>query len=290
MGTLRYGALLLAALLALPAPARAGDDFLDREAGVVSAYTYPYSDGGEPTDEVPEEGYDVFIDGDDIEPPAGEPEPFELWGPFELRRTAPFRQLGVAGPTYRNVNNREEIGFAWGYVNNMFPAVPFQMSLENSMVRQKHIPTGQTSFRGRTRLASNAQFWRRRSRWEATAVAATFFWQNQTASFNTIELGGAVSEVIGQRLTISGNLIWRRRYLQNGDILDAPVWSFGTSYNFGAGWRFGGFYELWNSVDRADDWGAFLSWQALPFMEIIADGGNNDFIRGRLVFSYALDR
>ncbi|MCI0637005.1 MAG: hypothetical protein L0206_24280, partial [Actinobacteria bacterium] len=75
-----------------------------------------------------------------------------------------------------------------------------------------------------------------------------------------------------------------------GPVLDGAVGVFGTSYNFGGGVRFGGFYELFNQVDRGDDWGMFLSYQFLPFAELIVDGGKFEFVRVRLLLSYVLER
>jgi hypothetical protein len=53
--------------------------------------------------------------------------------------------------------------------------------------------------------------------------------------------------------------------------------------------RFGGFYELYNQVDVSDDWGMFLSYQFLPWAEVIVDGGKFQFVRVRLLFSYPLE-
>jgi FAD dependent oxidoreductase len=104
-----------------------------------------------------------------------------------------------------------------------------------------------------------------------------------------LEAGVAITQVIGRRWSITGNGLWRRRFLVGGPTLDAGVAAFGTSYNFGAGVRFGGFYELYNQVDFSDDWGMFLTYQFLPWAEVIVDGGKFQFVRVRLLFSYPLE-
>ena len=171
----------------------------------------------------------------------------------------------------------------------MWAWLPFQASVEGTWVRFKDVHPDDRNHR-RVRVATNAQVWRRRSLWEATGVSWTGFFQNQNTTFRTWETGLAVTEMIGKRLSISGNGFWRRRYLVGGPVLDAGVASFGAAYNFGAGIRFGGFYELWNQVDRTPDWGMFLSYQFLPFAEFIVDGGNFQFVRARILFSAVVDR
>jgi hypothetical protein len=113
---------------------------------------------------------------------------------------------------------------------------------------------------------------------------------NQNSSFTTLENGLAVTQSIGRRLSISGNAFWRREYVSGGPVLDAPVGAFGASYNFGAGVRFGGFYELYNKVFFSDDWGMFLGYQFLPWAEAIVDGGKFQFVRARLLFTLPLER
>jgi hypothetical protein len=148
---------------------------------------------------------------------------------------------------------------------------------------------GETRNFRRVRLNADAEVWQRSSNFEGTAVALTAFFQNQNKTFNTVETGVAVTEAIGRRWSITGNAFWRRRYIVGGQVFDAPVGVFGTSYNFGAGVRFGGFYELYNQADFSDDWGMFLSYQFLPWAEFIVDGGKFQFVRARLLLTYPLE-
>ena len=275
--------LALAMVLAQLAPAHAAQDFLDRDGGVTSAYMYPYSDGGEESDTPETDPWEVFV-----EEKKPDESRWELPGPFSLLATSPVLQVLVAGPTFRNQKFRTEAGGAIAYVNSRW-AVPFQVSVETTWSRIKRVSFADRNFY-RIRIAGNAQVWRRSSRYEGTALALTGFFQNQNTTFRTWETGVALSQMIGQRLSITANGLWRRRYLVGGPVLDGAVGSFGTSYNFGAGVRFGGFYELYNQVDFSDDWGMFLSYQFLPFAEFIVDGGKNQFVRARLLISYALER
>jgi len=255
-------------LLARAMPAAAAADYLDRDGALTSAYVYGYSDGGE-------------------EYPGEEPGRWDLGGPFSLLAgTTPVQQL-VFGPTFRNVESRTEVGGAAGYVNSRW-AVPFQVSVETTWVRRKRQPSNDRNFR-RVRIAADAEVWHRSSHYEGTAVALTGFFENQNQSFRTWETGMAVTEVIGRRLSISANALWRRQYLVGGPVLDAAVGVFGVSYNLGAGVRFGGFYELYNQVLFSDDWGMFLAYRFLPWGEFIVDGGKFQFVRARLLLTYPLE-
>src|SRR5262245_27395507 len=249
--------------------ASAGQGFLERDGGVTSAYPYGYSDGGQ---ESPEE-------------PAGR---WELPGPFDLLARDPLVQAAVFGPTYRNQEARTEVGGAMAYVNSRW-AVPFQFSAEGTWVRLKRQPSNNRNFR-QFRLAGDAEVWQRSSQYEGTAVALTGFFENRNQTFSTLETGIAVTQVIGRRWSITGNAFWRRGWNVGGPTLDAPVGAFGASYNFGAGVRFGGFYELYNKVFFSDDWGMFLSYQFLPWAEAIVDGGKFQFVRVRLLFTIPLER
>lgn len=250
-------------------PAGAQEGFLQRDGGVTSAYPYGYSDGGQ---ESPEEQ-------------AGR---WELPGPFDLLPPDPIVQALVFGPTYRNQEARTEVGGAVAYVNSKW-AVPFQFSAEGTWVRLKRQPPDNRNFR-QFRLAGDAEVWQRSSHYEGTAVALTEFFENRNQNFSVFESGIAVTQVIGRRLSITGNAFWRREWVVGGPILDAPVGAFGTSYNFGAGVRFGGFYELYNKVFFSDDWGMFLSYQFLPWAEAIVDGGKFQFVRARLLFTLPVER
>jgi hypothetical protein len=261
--------LAMGIVLGAVAPAFAQEGFLQRDGGVTSAYPYGYSDGGQ-------------------ESPDEEPGRWELPGPFSLLSRDPLLQSLVIGPTYRNQEARTEVGGAVGYVKSRW-AVPFQLSAEGTWVRLKRQPPDNRNFR-QFRLAGDAEVWQRSSHWEGTAVALTGFFENRNQTFSTFETGIAVTQVIGRRLSITGNAFWRRGWNVGGPTLDAPVGVFGTSYNFGAGVRFGGFYELYNKVFFSDDWGMFLSYQFLPWAEAIVDGGKFEFVRFRLLFTLPLER
>src|SRR5262245_8848599 len=261
--------LAMGIVLGALAPAVAQEGFLQRDGGVTSAYPYGYSDGGE-------------------EYPGEEAGRWELPGPFSLLSPDPIVQRLVLGPTYRNQEARTEVGGAVAYVNSKW-AVPFQFSAEGTWVRLKRQPPDNRNFR-QFRLAGDAEVWQRSSQYEGTAVALTGFFENRNQTFSTFETGIAVTQVIGRRLSITGNAFWRRGWNVGGPTLDAPVGVFGTSYNFGAGVRFGGFYELYNKVFFSDDWGMFLSYQFLPWAEAIVDGGKFQFVRVRLLFTIPLER
>ena len=260
--------IVLVMLLVAAHPANAEKSFLERDGAATSAYMYGYSDGGD-------------------ESPYETPGRWELPGPFSLLPSQPTLQSLAFGPTFRNEETHTEVGGAAAYVNSRF-AVPFQFSVETTWVRRKREPSDNRNFR-RVRLAGDAEVWQRSSNWEGTAFALTGFFDNQNSSFSTFETGIAVTEAIGRRLSITGNAFWRRAWVVGGPILDAPVGVFGTSYNFGAGVRFGGFYEIYNKVFFSDDWGMFLSYQFLPWAEFIVDGGKFQFVRARLLLTYPLE-
>ena len=274
-------------LLTMPSASFAEGGFLDRD-NIQQAYPYPLSDGGETSDEpAPEDHWDVFLDEEKPEPEPAESR-FELPGPFPIKVSAPYRHLLSAGPSFRNQQSRTELGAGFAYSNNVFADHPFQISVEPTWVRRKHQPSSDRNFR-RVRTAASVQLWDRSSRYEGTSIAATGFFQNQNETFTETELGLAISQSIGRRLSISSNVFWRRDDPSGAPTVDAAVADFGASYNFGAGVRFGGFYELYNKVSKDDDWGLFASYQFLPFAEAIVDGGASQFVRARLVFSYNLD-
>jgi len=163
-----------------------------------------------------------------------------------------------AGPSSRNQESRTELGAGFAYSNNMFADHPFQVSVEPTWVRQKNQPTSDRNFR-RVRAAGSVQLWRRSSEYDGTAVAATAFYQNQSETFAETEVTLAISQMIGQRFSISSNVLWRTNQPNGAPTVNDAVADFGASYNFGAGVRFGGFYELDNQVPKSDDWGMFLS-------------------------------
>jgi hypothetical protein len=276
--------LVLVCVLAQVGTARAeGDYFLSRDQGE-SAEIYLDSDGGVESDEPQESPFDIWVEE--------EPQDlarFEMPGFWDIRETSPIRQALVVGPTFRNVENRTETGGAVGYINNN-RALPFQLSVETTWVRIKRADDTKRSFT-RIRVPFNAQLWRRSSRWESTAFAANTFFQRQTDTFTQTEVGGSLTETIGQRLSLTARLVWARRDFDGpAQERNAAVAVFSGAYNLGAGVRVGGFYELYNRTVREDDWGAFGAYQFLPFAEAILDGGKNEFVRFRLVFTAALQR
>src|SRR5262249_24238459 len=261
--------LALAIVLGWFARAIAQEGFLQRDGGVTSAYPYGYSDGGH-------------------QYPREEPAPCDLPGRVSRLSRDPIVQRLVLGPTYRNQEARTEVGGAVAYVNYRW-AVPFQFSAEGTWVRRKRQPPDNRNFR-QFRLAGDAEVWQRSSQFEGTAVALTGYFENRNQTFSTLDIGIAVTEAIGRRLSTSGIAFWRRGWTVGGPTFDAPVGAFGASYNFGAGVRFGGFYELYNKVFFSDDWGMFLSYQFLPWAEAIVDGGKFQFVRFRLLFTLPLER
>ena len=282
------GAALLAtaALLSWATAARAeADKFLARDGQVAPGEVYTDSDGAVPSDQPEADPWDVYVEEEKAPP---EKERFELPGPFSLLRTTPQVQTVIAGPTYRNQKFRTEVGAGIGYVNAKW-AVPFELSFEPTYRRNKNAPAGDRDF-ARFRTFGLAELWGRSSNWESTNVAATIFYDAQTSSFNELQVGASVSETIGRRLALSGNLVWGGTWPNGGDFVNAAVYSFGVSYNFGAGLRSGGFYEPHNNLFDDDDFGGFVSYQFLPFSEISVNAGKNQFVGVRLMFSYVLER
>lgn len=259
------------------------DYFLSRDGNVNPGSTYLESDGAIQSEAPVESPWETFVDE---EPP--EEEPFELPGLWEINRTAPAVQTLVAGPTFRNAQRRIEVGAGFGYVNSKW-RFPFELSVEPTWRRNKSAPSDNRHFR-RVRTFGLINLWNRRSKWESTSFAATTFWDNQAHSFNTLEVGGAVSETIGRRWSISADVRWGADWPNGGDVNHAVISTFGTSYNLGAGVRAGGFYEPHNQLFHDDDFGGFVSYQFLPFAEINVNAGKGQFVGVRLMMSYALER
>lgn len=282
---MRCVAVLLPLLLGLAAPALAENGvFLSRDE-TVPARTYRDSDAGELGDEPSTSNWDVFVE--ETTPP--EPERFELPGLFPLLQTTPALQTLVFGPTYRNQKNRTEIGAGLAYVNSRW-RFPFELSVEPTWRRNKRIPSDERNTFARVRTFGLVELWDRGSSWESTAFAVTGFWDWQEDSFDNLEFGGSLSQTFGRRLTISGNLAWGGDWPNGGDFNNALFGSVGASYNLGAGLRMGGFYEPDNNYTFEDDFGGFVSYQILPFMELAVNAGKNEFVRVQLMFSYALER
>jgi len=280
--------LLLAplALLAFAAVAHGeADQFLVRDGNVTPGSTYVESDGAVDSDQPETDPWEVFIDSDEA---PKEKERFELPGPFSLLQTTPQVQTAIAGPTYRNQKNRTEVGAGVGYVNSKW-AVPFELSFESTYRRNKRVAASDRDF-ARFRTFGLAELWGRSSSWESTSVASTIFYDAQTSSFNELQVGGSVSEVIGRRLALSGTLFWGGIWPNGGQFVNAAVYSFGLSYNLGAGVRTGGFYEPHNNLYDEDDFGGFISYQFLPFAEINVNAGKHEFVGVRLMLSYVLER
>lgn len=287
--TLRVrGAALLAAaaLLSWAVNAHAeADKFLVRDGQVAPGEVYTESDGAPPSLLPESDPWDVFVEE---EKAPAEKERYTLPGPFSLLQTTPQVQTAIAGPTYRNQKFRTEVGAGFGYVNSKW-AVPFELSFEPTYRRNKNAPANDRDF-ARFRTFGLADLWGRSSNWESTAVAGTVFYDAQTSSFNELNLGASVSEVIGRRLAFSGNVYWGGIWPNGGQFTNAAVYSFGVSYNFGAGLRSGGFYEPHNNLYDSDDFGGFISYQLLPFAELNVNAGKNQFVGVRLMMSYVLER
>ena len=280
----RGAALLVAAALLSRTPAAhaEADKFLVRDGQVAPGEVYTESDGAVPSTQPEQDPWDVFVEAPQ------EKERFELPGPFSLLQTTPQVQTAIAGPTYRNQKFRTEVGAGFGYVNSKW-AVPFELSFEPTYRRNKNAPANDRDF-ARFRTFGLADLWGRSSDWESTAVAGTVFYDAQTSSFNELNLGTSVSEVIGRRLAFSGNVYWGGIWPNGGQFTNAAVYSFGVSYNFGAGLRSGGFYEPHNNLYDSDDFGGFISYQLLPFAELNVNAGKNQFVGVRLMMSYVLER
>ena len=283
----RWAASLAAlVLLACAATAHAeADKFLLRDGQVSPGEVYIESDGAIRSDQPEADPWDVFVEEQKA---PQEKERFELPGPFSLLQTTPQVQTAIAGPTYRNQQFRTEVGAGIGYVNSKW-AVPFELSFEPTYRRNKNAPANERDF-ARFRTFGLADLWNRSSSWESTSFAGTVFYDAQTSSFNELQVGASVSEVIGRRLALSGNLVWGGAWPNGGEFVNAAVYSFGVSYNFGAGLRSGGFYEPHNNLFNDDDFGGFISYQLLPFAELNVNAGKNQFVGVRLMMSYVLER
>jgi hypothetical protein len=259
------------------------DQFLTRDGNVSPGTTYLDSDGAVPAKEPAPSPWDTFVEGE-----APPPERFELPGLWPIKQTAPELQTFVAGPTFRNQANRIEVGAGFAYINSMW-RFPFEFSVEPTWRRNKNVSSGERNF-SRVRTFGLVELWDRSSDWESTFVSGTIFYDTQSNSFDTLEVGGSVSEVIGRRLSLSANLVWAGDWPNGEKFNNAAIGSFGVSYNLGAGLRAGGFYEPHQNISDDDDWGGFVSYQFLPFAELNVNAGKNDFVLVRLMISYALER
>ena len=279
---MRRAALCTLVLLTLAAGARAEQDaYLTRDQ-TKPAETYLDSDGAVVGDEPAESPWDTWT---------GEAAPskaFEMPGIWPILQTAPELQTLVVGPTFRNQNNRIELGAGFGYINSRW-RFPFELSCEPTWRRNKNADPDNRYF-SRVRTFALVDLWGRRSAWESTSFAATAFYDTQNKSFDTIEFGGSVSQTIGRRLAISGNLVWGGEWANGAKFNNAAVGSIGASYNLGAGARFGSFYEPYNNLSHDNDFGGFVSYQLLPFAELAVNAGKHEFVSVRLMFSYALER
>ncbi len=259
------------------------DQYLTRDGNVSAGSVYTEADGVVDAAEPAESPWETFVDGE--EPPA---ERFELPGLWPIKQTSPELQTLVVGPTFRNQKNRIEVGAGFGYINSRW-RFPFELSVEPTWRRNKNAAAGERNF-SRVRTFGLVELWDRSSNWEATFVSGTVFWDTQSDSFDTLEVGAAVSQVIGRRLAISANLVWAGDWPRGAKFNNAAIGSFGASYNFGAGLRAGGFYEPHQNISGDDDWGGFASYQLLPFAELNVNAGKNEFVLVRLMISYALER
>lgn len=289
MRTLRAQTMALLATAALLSSATAvraeADKFLARDGQIAPGEVYTDSDGAVPSDEPEADPWDVYVEEE--KPPSAK-EGFVLPGPFSLLRTTPQVQTVIAGPTFRNQTDRTEVGVGIGYVNARW-AVPFELSFEPTYQRDKHVAPGERDF-ARFRTFGLAELWGRGSSWESTYVASTIFYDAQTGSFDELQVGAAVSQVIGRRLALSGNVFWGGNWPNGGKFVNAAGYSFGLSYNLGAGLRTGGFYEPRNNLSGEDDFGGYVAYQLLPFAELAVNVGKNEFVGVRLLFSYVLER
>lgn len=283
MRIIRFG-LVLVVLVATAAVTRAEQDYFISREHVVPGNTYLESDGGVLADEPADSSWETFVDAEDALPD----DRFELPGPFAIKRSAPELQTLVAGPSFRNQKNRIEVGAGFAYINSRWRH-PFEISVEPTWRRNKNVDSDDRHF-SRVRTFGLVGLWDRGSDWESTSFAATGFYDTQSDSFDNLEFGGAVSQTFGQRLTLSGNLLWGGEWPDGGSFNNALFGSFALSYNLGAGLRTGGFYEPDNNYTFDDDWGGFIAYQILPFAEFVVNAGKNDFVLVRLMFSYALER
>jgi hypothetical protein len=194
----------------------------------------------------------------------------------------------VFGPSFRNQKERIEAGAGLAYINARWRH-PFEISVEPTWRRDKNADSDDRHF-SRVRTFGLLGLWDRSSDWESTAFAATAFYDTQSESFDALEFGGSISQTFGQRLTLSGNLLWGGEWPDGGSFNNAMFGSFGVSYNLGGGLRTGGFYEPDNNYTHDDDWGGYVAYQVLPFAEFVVNAGKNEFVLTRLIFSYALER
>ena len=259
------------------------DQFLTRDGQTSPAQTYLDSDGALPATQPAASPWTTWEEGG--ESPPG----FELPGLWPIKRTSPELQTFVAGPTFRNQANRIEVGAGFGYINSVW-RFPFELSVEPTYRRNKNVPTGGDVNFSRVRTFGLVNLWNRSSDWESTSFSVTGFYDTQSDSFDTLEFGGAVTETIGRRWSISGNLNWGGEWATGAAFNTAAIGSVGTSYNFGAGVRGGGFYEPHNNLFHENDYGGFLSYQVLPFAELVVNAGTREFVSVRLMISYALQR
>ena len=275
-------ALVSFLILGLGAVASAEQDgFLNRDQ-TSPAETYLGSDGAVVGDQPAESAWDTWV-GD--APPS---KAFEMPGIWPILQTAPELQTFVAGPTFRNQKSRIEIGAGLGYINSKW-RFPFELSVEPTWRRNKNADPDNRTF-SRVRTFALVDLWGRSSDWESTSFAATAFYDTQNRSFDTLEFGGSVTQVIGRRLAISGNLVWGGEWANGAKFNNAAVGSFGASYNLGAGARFGGFFEPHNNLYHDNDFGGFVAYQLLPFAELAVNAGKHEFVMVRLMMSYALER
>jgi len=160
-------------------------------------------------------------------------------GLWPIKETAPELQTLVFGPTFRNQQDRIEVGAGFAYVNSKW-RFPFELSVEPTWRRNKRVESNERNFR-RVRTSGLVEAWSRSSSWESTAIALTAFYDTQNDSFNNLEFGGAVTQGIGRRLAVSGNLAWSGLWPEGAPFDNAAIGSFGASYTIGAGVRCGGF-------------------------------------------------
>ena len=276
--------VVLLVLLALVGSAYAeADQFLTRDGNVSAGSTYLDSDGAVESKRPELSPWETWVEGE-----APEKERFEIPGLWPIKQTAPEVQTLVAGPTFRNQANRIEVGAGFGYINSKW-RFPFEFSVEPTWRRNKNVASDERNF-ARVRTFGLVELWDRSSNWESTSCAATGFYDVQNDSFNNLEFGGSVTEVIGRRLAVTGNLVWSGLWPNGDSFENAAIGRFGVSYNLGAGVRTGGFFELYNTLFRENDYGGFISYQVLPFAELNVNAGKHDFVSVRLMISYALER
>lgn len=272
--------IVLLALLASVAGAEQ-DSFLNRDQ-TSAAETYLQSDGAVVGDTPAASAWETWTG--EAPPSKG----FEMPGIWPILQTAPELQTLVAGPTFRNQKNRIELGAGLAYINSRW-RFPFELSVEPTWRRNKNADPDNRYF-SRVRTFALVDLWGRGSDWESTSFAMTGFYDTQNNSFDTLEFGGSVTQVIGRRLAISANLLWGGEWATGAKFNNAALGSFGASYNLGAGVRFGGFFEPHNNLTNENDFGGFVSYQGLPFGELTVNAGKHEFVMVRFMVSYALER